>query len=78
MGRVGWFAAGLGLGLVAALHMRPASEGQCCQRVVAGVRAKIATACGPLASWCTAAGDALGIIEASPELLEALGVPIDA
>jgi hypothetical protein len=65
------FAAGLAVGLIVALRIKPATETSCCRRVAEGVRERVGTKCGPV---CQSIGDTLGIWPATPGLLDHFGV----
>jgi hypothetical protein len=67
-------AGGFAVGVVLALRMRPATETACCQRVARAVREQFGEKCGPAGALCQSIGDALGIWDHSPAILDVIGL----
>lgn len=72
-----YFLAGLGIGAVAILWMKPAPESSCCKRVAFGARDRISGYAGPLEDVVSGLFDATGLTPHLPSVLDALGVPHD-
>ena len=72
MSAIGWIALGAFAGFFVGLRLGPASESSCCKRVAAGTRDRVTGAVG---EWAGPVGDALGVWDRAPTLLDAIGVP---